>query len=60
MHQRKAALVVMGVRERKRRAESGVDVEDFLLAGPYRRAGLIDKSRGEPPPPSCAAHSPDD
>jgi hypothetical protein len=31
-----------------RNAECVVDVEDFLLAGPYCRAGLIDKSRGEP------------
>ena len=43
----------MGIPERKlltamRCAECVVDVEDLLLAGPYRRAGLIDKSGGEP------------
>src|ERR1700722_15703838 len=53
VHRREAALVVMGIPERKlltamRRAERVVDVEDFLLAGPYCRAGLIDKSGGEP------------
>ena len=31
-----------------RRAERVVDVEDLLLARPYRRACLIDKSGGEP------------
>jgi hypothetical protein len=43
----------MGVPKRKlltamRRAECVVDVEDLLLARPYRRACLIDKSGGEP------------
>jgi hypothetical protein len=53
VHRREAALVVMGVPERKllsamRRAECIVDIEDLLLTRPYRRAGLIDKSGGEP------------
>src|SRR5439155_22084770 len=53
VHRREAALVVMGVPGRKllsamRRAERVVDVEDLLLAWPYRCAGLIDKSGGEP------------
>jgi hypothetical protein len=53
VHRREAALVVMSVPKRKlltamRRAECVVDVEDLLLARLYRRAGLIDKSGGEP------------
>jgi hypothetical protein len=52
-HRREAALVVMGVPERKlltpmRCAERVVDVEDFPLAGPYCRTSLIDESRREP------------
>ena len=53
MHRREAALVMVGVPERKllsamRRAECIVDAEDLLLSRLHRRAGLIDKSGGEP------------
>src|SRR5262249_49073160 len=53
VHRREAALVVMGIPERKllaamRCAERVVDVENLLRTRFDRRAELIDKSRGEP------------
>src|SRR4051812_44780649 len=53
VHRCEAALVVMGVPERKlltavRRTERVVDVQNLLLARLHGRAGLVDQSGGEP------------
>src|SRR5580658_331572 len=53
VHRREAALVVMGIPERKlltamRRAERVVDVEDLKPAGLHGGAKLVDEGRTQP------------
>src|SRR5580700_10677795 len=53
VHRREAALVVMGIPERKlltamRRAEGVVDVEDLKPAGLHGGAKLVDEGRTQP------------